>query len=497
MFERDPSVDVLVVGAGPAGLALAADLARYGVRCRVVESRPEPRPGARCPNMWRRTLYALGRLGLPSHTLRAQGVPMRSKVFHVAGRTAHISLLEDPDDPQWPLPLLIRQDHQEKLLSLLAARNGCRVQRGVTARVVAREEDCVRVELRARDGGTEQLRAAWLVAADGGDSSLREAAGFDWRVRRHEGISWWQVDTGFEGVELPPEREDLFHAPYRHVGMVPLAGGGHRTFLASATEDGTGTPAYADVERLAREVIGAATRLRHPRFLWWQTPREGRADSWRRGRVLLLGDAARVFPMPVHGLNTGVQDAANLAWKLAAVVLRQAETALLDTYETERRQVAEGLMTRGERVLYAGVSPDPEETLGPILDEGTPRVRTEPPVTYDAEPLTLRPRGSGQHSCAGGWAAPCRVHTPDGVCTVAALQTGGQWLVLSPAKTPLSVAHPLNPRLVTGAQLSCGDRPTIAVIRPDGYMGAEFPYRTGRPAERAVLAYLDRAAAGA
>ncbi|MFF8654075.1 FAD-dependent monooxygenase [Streptomyces huasconensis] len=491
----DTDLDVLVIGAGPAGLALAADLARYGVRCQVAERRPAPRPGTRCPNLWRRTLYAYDRLGQSSDELRAHGVPMRSKAFHVGDRTAELSLLEDADDQQWPYPLLVRQDRQEECLTALARKHGCPVRRGVTARIVAREQGCVRVELTTPEGGPELLRAAWVVAADGAQSPSRAAAGVDWQVLRHDGVAWWQVDAGIEGVKLPADREDLFHAPYSHVGMVPLADGRHRVFLASATEDATAQPSYEDVERLFQAVVHPEARLHEPRHLWWHTPVEGRAERWLTGRVIFLGEAARVFPMPVHGLNTGIQDAANLAWKLAAVVQGRASVRLLRTYESERRRVAEVLMERGKRVLRAGVAADPEATLAPILDEGSPRIRTEPAPTYEASPLT---GGTERFAdgCAGHWIASCPVHTPAGVWSVSTLQSQGQWLVLSPSREPLNVTHPLNPRVVAGAQLAVCDRLMITIVRPDGYVGAEIPCGTGRPAERAVLDYLDRVAVG-
>ncbi|MEU6001946.1 FAD-dependent monooxygenase [Streptomyces sp. NPDC047197] len=503
MPDRDPyphplpdtDLDVLVIGAGPAGLALAADLARYGVRCQVAERRPAPRPGARCPNVWRRTMYAYARLGQPPHELRAHGVPMRSKVFHVGDRTAAVSLLEDADDQQWPYPLLVRQDQQEEYLTALARQHGCPVRQGVTATVLDQEQDCVRVELSTPEGRSEVLRAAWVVAADGAQSLSRAAVGVDWKVRGHDGVAWWQVDAGISGVELPPEREDLFHAPYSHVGMVPLADGRHRVFLASGTEDATVRPSFGDVERLFREVVGPEARLHDPQHLWWHTPVEGRAEQWLTGRVILLGEAARVFPMPVHGLNTGIQDAANLAWKLSAVVQRHASVRLLDTYEVERRQVAEVLMERGERVLRAGVAADPEATLGPILIEGSPRIRTEPAPAYEASPLTAGAERFAE-GCVGQWIASWPVHTPAGVWTVSTLQSQGQWLVLSPSRMPLSVTHPLNPRVVNRAQLAGCNRLMITIVRPDGYVGAEIPFGAGRSAQRSVLEYFDRVAGG-
>ncbi|WP_017596484.1 FAD-dependent monooxygenase [Nocardiopsis potens] len=492
MPESETALDVLVIGAGPSGLTLAADLARRGVRCRVVDRRPEPLPGARCPNLWRRTLYALDRVGLDPEALRADSVEMRAKVFHVGGESVSVPLREDPDDDRWPFPLLVRQDRQEEMLSALAERHGCPVRRGTEASLLARERDSVLVGLRS-ESGEERVRAAWVVAADGEDGPTRRAAGAAWTSRPHGDITWWQLDTGIEGLDLPPAQEDLFHAPRRHVGLVPLAGGRYRLFLAAPAAEAPAAPGTAEVEEAVRGILGDGVRLTAPEHLWRRTPLQGNADRWVLGRVLLLGDAARVFPMPVHGLNTGIQDAADLGWKLAAVVRGDASPALLETYETERRGIAEVLMRRGEHVLRAGVSEDPAAALAPILRERRPRVRTEPAGSYETGPLTLQARHS-LSDCAGDWIAPARVAAPEGARTVADLQRDGRWLVLSPPGAALRVEHPLDPLTVEDARPERSGR--VLVVRPDGYVGAEIPLSGERAAAQDVRSYLDLVASG-
>lgn len=495
MSESDAEVDVVVIGAGPSGLALAAALASRGVRCRVVDRRAAPLAGARCPNLWQRSLYALEQVGIDARTLRAQSVSMRSKVFHVGADAVEVPLLAAPEDPRWPLPLLVRQDRLEALLADRAARLGAPVERGTEAAVVDQDAGSVVVETRS-DGDVRRLRARWVVAADGEGGRTREALGTGWQVRRHEGIAWWQADVRFEGLGLPHDREDLYHAPERQVGLVPLADGRHRVFIAARADGPAAEPSAEDVRDAVREVVGDGARPAEVDRVWGRTPFQGMADAWVVGRVILLGDAARVFPMPVHGLNTGLQDAADLSWKLAAVVNGTAAPALLSTYEAERREVASVLAKRGEHVLWAGVSSDPAAALSPILRERRPRVRTEPAAVYESGPLTVQdPRSAPGH--AGEWIAPGRVHTGTGATTVTELQAGGRWLVLSPGPLPPGVEHhPLAPRVVAHAELPTMKRPMVTVVRPDGYVGAEMSPRSPDEAGRDVLRYLDLAAAG-
>jgi 2-polyprenyl-6-methoxyphenol hydroxylase-like FAD-dependent oxidoreductase len=501
MYFPDSTFDVLVVGAGPAGLAVAAALLRHRVHCRIVDRKAFPTPGTRCPNLWRRTLHTLDQIGADTDVLRKNGVPMRAKVFTVGGTSVSVPTSPDSGTEQeyagdWPMPLLVSQEVQERALAEHLYRSGCPVERDTAALVTGQDDEYVHVLLRPDGRSDEYMRARYVVAADGEDSGVREQMGVEWSVHEHHDVAWWQIDARVEGLELGPEQEHLYHTPNQHLGIVPLDGGRHRLFTASTLVPPGTVPEPSDIERLAREISGAPMRLRDPEGLWTRAPRSGLASRWIKGRVVLLGEAARVFPMPVHALNTGVQDAANLAWKLAAELGGRTNGSLLRTYETERRAVAKTVIDRGHLVLRLGVTPVPQERIGAGLARRAPRLRTEPEVTYPGSPLSQW--ASEGEATPGDWVGSARVETAFGPETVDRLQDGGRWLVLLPRGADPRIRHAfaqhaLAPRVIPDAGLDTGgpdEGPVVTIVRPDGHLGASLPpQETG-----ALMFYLDTAA---
>jgi 2-polyprenyl-6-methoxyphenol hydroxylase-like FAD-dependent oxidoreductase len=385
--------DVLIAGAGPVGLTMAIELARRGLDCRVVDRRPEPRPGSRGCTVYQRTQEVLGTMGLPVDDYLASGAELHRRVYHLSGdEIGHVDTAE-LGSPR-PYPLLVSQEITEQYLAGQLAELGVKVARGIEATLAAQDRECATVRLRGRDGRDAAMRVGWVVGADGSASGIREALGIGWQQRRSfPGLELLQVDAH---IRLPGELAEgeghMFFGDHGHVGILPLADGRHRVFLVHPDPDpaNDADPSLGEISAAARELcLVQDLDMSGPRFAW-RVRLHGRvAAAFRAGRCFLAGDAARVFP-PVYaqGMNTGIQDAFNLGWKLAAVIHGRASPALLDTYEAERLPVALELLQRTGRSLEHATGPAPAR--GPLLESiMTQRTkRTELTLSYPGGPLT-------------------------------------------------------------------------------------------------------------
>ena len=520
-MARTAGAGVLIVGAGPAGLSAAAGLARYGVACEVVDARPEPVPGTRCCTVWQRTLEIFDVLGMPVGPYAARAIPLRRKVFH--HRALDEVLVADVTDPAlpWPEPLLIPQEQTEAMMTDHLARLGVTVRRGVTATLRDQDAGGVTVEL-SDTGGTRTARYDWLVAADGADSRLRERLGVAWPVEPVEGITWVQTDARVGApLELGRDEEHLFNTTGGHAGFVPLPDGRHRLFLALS---GAGPHDERDLSAdefaaAAGRAAGVAMTLGETGGAWRTRPYGALAGTFRVGRCLLAGESARVYPLPVHGFNTGVQDGFDLAWKLAAVYTGAGPQWLLDTYEQERRPAARTVIDRTRRVLGFGTfgsSGEAERTLRGRIREKKLEIRTEPAASYRHSRLTAD-HGGAAGPPAGEPAPAARFAAAEGDVRLLDLLRDGRWLLLGfagddPAAEPVTAlrrwAGKHEELIRTAVVASAGavppgdlrdisgeahrrfgvTEPCAYLIRPDGYTGLRAPLHDLEPLDRYVTA---------
>ncbi|MEV0323344.1 FAD-dependent oxidoreductase [Streptomyces sp. NPDC050658] len=351
----DARTDVLVVGAGPTGLTLACDLARRGVRARVVERAAALFPGSRGKGIQPRTQEVFDDLGIIDAALAAGGPAPVGMVWRDGERQGEHRMFDavepTPDAPH-ATPLLLPQWRtQELLYARLKELGGADVEFGAGLTELA--QDAAGVTARLTDGRT--VRAAYAVAADGGRSTVRAALGI--------GMTGETVDPNpilVADIRVPALDRDNWHMfPPTAEGagflaMCPLPGTDDFQLTAQFTD---GTDPDTSLEGV-RAVVAARTHLTAADVteVRWASdfrPRAALADRFRAGRVFLAGDSAHVHsPAGGQGLNTSVQDAYNLGWKLGAVLRGGAPDALLDTYEEERLPVAAqmlGLSTRIHR----------------------------------------------------------------------------------------------------------------------------------------------------
>jgi len=329
--------EVVIVGGGPTGLMLAGELALAGVDVAVVERRTsQALPGTRAGGLHSRTIEVLDQRGIADRFLS------EGKVAQVAG-FAGVSLDIGDFPTRHPYGLGLWQNHIEHILAGWVAELPVTFYRGSEATGLAQDDTGVDVELA--EG--ESLRAQYLVGCDGGRSVVRKAAGIE--------FPGWEPTTSALLAEVEmTEEPDLgirrtpsgMHAIGKveyeiEDGEVVYAEGGTVGVMLTEPHIGTGEPTLRDVSEGLVAVYGTDYGIHSPTWITRFTDMTRQAAAYRDGRVLLAGDAAHVHsPVGGQGLNTGVQDAVNLGWKLAQVVKRTSPDSLLDTYHAERHPVA-------------------------------------------------------------------------------------------------------------------------------------------------------------
>ncbi|WP_028925062.1 FAD-dependent monooxygenase [Pseudonocardia acaciae] len=335
-------LDVIVAGAGPTGLMLACELALAGVDVLLADQIAERRANEeRAGGMHPRTLEVLDQRGLADRFVE-RGRPMQ--FGHFSGLWLDFSGFPT----RYPYGLMLWQHQAELLLEERAAELGVRVRWSSPVTEVRQDDDGVEALV-----GGERIRASYLVGCDGGRSTVRRLAGIDFPGTDAT------LTAMLGDVELvdPPDRMLLFerrqHGDFTVVenenGWYRVATGEH-----DHVTDRDAPMTFEILRDSMRKIAGTDFGMHSPRWVSRFNDTARLASRYRDGRVLLAGDAAHIhYPAGGQGMNTGVQDAVNLGWKLAAVVHGHAPGDLLDTYEAERRPVAERVLhnTRAQTAL--------------------------------------------------------------------------------------------------------------------------------------------------
>ena len=350
------ATDVLVVGAGPTGLTLTAQLAAFGIQTRIVDRQRDRVHESRALVMQPRSLEVLRGLGI-AQTLVERGRDAVQLRIHFGTRVVGMRLFDiGLEDTSYPFLLFISQAETEAILNEHLVWQGVTVERGVELVGFSAGAEEVICTLRDADGETEQVRCRYLVGCDGAHSTIREGAKIPF-----EGGTYPQTfvlaDLEVDG-ELDTEAGHAFlgddgivlffplgtPATWRIVGMRP------RTDDARNPLRKTEQLSLDELQRICDRFTGGTLRLREPVWLTYFRLHHRQAARYRSGRVFLAGDAAHVHsPAGAQGMNTGIQDAWNLGWKLALVASGAADPALLDSYEPERLPVGRFVLRLSDR----------------------------------------------------------------------------------------------------------------------------------------------------
>ena len=337
--------DVLVVGAGPTGLALACDLARRGVAVRIIDRAPEFPSGSRGKGLSPRTLEVLDDFGVIDQILASGATHLPHRKYRGAEVVAEVDpeagLVPTPAVP-YPVGVLIPQWRVEQILRERLADFGVTVERGAEVRGFTQHADSVTAAV-----GGEQLQARYLVGCDGGRSTVRKALDLSLRGETPD-VQLMAVGD----VEVDGLGRDAWHQWFAGGGgimLCPLPGTKAFQVQASHELDQGGAPLEPTLDRFQQtfDRVAGVPGVRLHDLGWRSSYRVNvrMVDQLRTGRVFLAGDAAHVHPIAGGlGMNTGIQDAYNLGWKLGLVLAGNAAEGLLDTYEEERLPVASWLL---------------------------------------------------------------------------------------------------------------------------------------------------------
>ncbi|MFD3991259.1 FAD-dependent monooxygenase [Streptomyces sp. NPDC058583] len=506
---------VTVIGAGPVGLALALDLARRGVPVRVVERDEKRFQGSRAKGIQPRTLEVLDDLGL-ADAARAAGGAYPPMGLHLGPFTKAWQMhATAPDSIGTPYPdvLLLPQYATTALLHDAVERLGVRVDFGARAVEITQDEEACTVRLE--DGRV--LRSRYVVGADGGSSTVRKAAGIAFEGTTDEDDRMILVDGTVDGLS-----HDHWHIwprlRGRSIAACPLPGddGRFQIMIKIRPDDPVDLTGPA-LATLLRRRAGASLILRDITWSSVFRPNIRLAERYRDRRLLLCGDAAHVHtPAGAQGLNTGVQDAHNLGWKLQQV-LAGADDALLDSYERERRPVAAQVLGRStelyeglRRTRPSGLTRGPDEHQLGISYFGGPLAPADAPRTAnlrcgDRAPDAVLPEATKRTGPAGTtgttgsasrlfdlYRGPHFTALAFGAGAATTLDRipwppGGVPLRRHTVLTHTTARTPAEEALLTAYGIT---EDTVVLIRPDGYIGdISHPAEAAdgnRPADRAT-----------
>jgi 2-polyprenyl-6-methoxyphenol hydroxylase-like FAD-dependent oxidoreductase len=351
--------DVLVVGAGPVGLTMAGELARHGVRCRIIDRLAQPLPYCRAIGVTPRTLEVWDDMGIARDMIDA-GLWLVGGRSIINGRPPHDSFEAFPELSYGALGL--PQYETERVLIRHLASFGVGVEKGIGLVALSQSPDRVAVQLAHADGKVEEVTARYVIGCDGAHSAVRHAVGIGFagdaiplRFMLGDVHIGWDLPRGmtfralnlvdggvpaiFIAIPLPDSGR------FRVTALAPPAPGDGGTDHGIQSE--SRGPSLEELQAAADTLVPGRPPLSDLRWSSIFRISMRLAEHYRTGRVFIAGDAAHIHPPTGgQGMNTGIQDAYNLAWKLALVLQGVAPEALLDSYEGERRPVGAEVVAR-------------------------------------------------------------------------------------------------------------------------------------------------------
>ena len=371
---------VLIVGAGPTGMTAAIELKRMGMDVRIIDKSNHLAQHSQALVVQARTLEQFQRYGLADMAI-ARGRRLHEAKFYSEGKLIVDFKLDHVESP-YPFALFIPQSETEALLNKHMESMGIKTERNVELVSLSQQPE-LQATLRHADGATEAVSPRWLIGCDGAHSAVREKTGTPFEGGR-VGISFFLADAEITGPDVPQDELSLHVSHGNVVFMARLTDRIVRLIVAMHEQPKIDSDRELTVQDFQAMVDRVGVRIQIP-SAEWMTPfhvTDRQAKHYRIGNVFLAGDASHIHsPVGGQGMNTGIQDVANLAWKLAAVA-RGANDSLLDSYEEERGEVGRALLRFTERGLKLATVSNP--IVEKLRDVFAPIVVLLPPAQRNA-----------------------------------------------------------------------------------------------------------------
>jgi 2-polyprenyl-6-methoxyphenol hydroxylase-like FAD-dependent oxidoreductase len=464
---------ILIVGAGPVGLTMAAELARYGVQVQIIDRSPHATETSKALVVWSRTLELMDRMSCTQAFLDA-GLHARGASIRSGGTVLGRPRFEDIDS-EYNFALMVPQRDTERLLAAHLQSFGVTVERQVELAGFAQKASYVEATLRHSDGREEQIETPWLLGCDGAHSTVRHGLGVEF-LGSAQADDWMLADVRLEGDSAPAADEI---ATYLHRDgpfvVFPMPEGRRRVISTVGKSDPLHPrpdPTMTDVQAMIDSRAGGGFTASDPVWLTNFRINERKVSDYRQGRVFLAGDAAHIHsPAGGQGMNTGMQDAINLAWKLAMVVKHQASETLLESYSPERTAVGDMVLRNASLLTDMATLSHPAaqaaRNLAVRLLLGFHAARdkmaatlSEIEIAYAGSPLS-----KGRHA-GTRWAPEHYAGSPPG--------TGNtpRFVLYTMASSKGAALVERFPTLLEGPPRELhGHEGALLIVRPDGYVG--------------------------
>jgi 2-polyprenyl-6-methoxyphenol hydroxylase-like FAD-dependent oxidoreductase len=492
------STPVVVVGAGPVGLALACELARRAVPVRILDKLPEPTAESRAAVVHARTLEAFSRMGVVDEIIAAGQRTTALEMY--ADRVSLGTFALDTVDSPYPFSVTLPQDETERILTARLAALGVAIER--ERELVGLEQDASGVRAHLNCG--EEIRADWIAGTDGSHSTVREAVG----LRLEGSFKGETFLLGDVEADHDLDRATMHTFFTREAGplmVFPMRG---RRLRLIGQLDAAAAPTLEELQAVVDQRT-AGFRLESARWITLFEIHHAQVPRYRVGRAFLAGDAAHVHsPAGGQGMNTGIQDAFNLGWKLAQAATDGQSPGLLDSYNAERHPVAKHVIKVTTATTAAGTETNPlvrrlrncgvrvASGVSPIahmLAEETEETR----ITYRDSPI-VESSSRSHHGPQPGDAAPDvaavnlhhtlarasgptalyiakRGHIPQPV----AADNIERHVLITEAEAPETAFNEVipDPDRAVARRYGTGDKGGLFVIRPDGYIASRSNQR--------------------
>jgi 2-polyprenyl-6-methoxyphenol hydroxylase-like FAD-dependent oxidoreductase len=486
---------VLVVGAGPTGLVLACELLARGIRARIIDQGDGVVLQTRALGIHARTLEVFDMMGLADRFVEHGQVVRRFHMYTDGMTLVRLELARNGS--RFGFMLDVPQDVTETILRRRVSELGGRVEEESELTGLRVDPGGVTATVAEPEGSTRTITADYVVGADGAHSRVRSELGLDFQGHSYT-QGWLLADVHLDWGRADDEMHAFFRRDGRPLICMPMREHLWRVILPYAGERDRRAPTLEEIQRLVGERAPEPVPVSDPAWLATFRCQRRSTHVYRRGPVMLAGDAVHIHsPAGGQGMNTGIMDAHNLAWKLALVASGQAPERLLDSYGQERGPVAADVLALTHTLVRLGTMTHPMQravrnTLVPTAGRLAPLQRravrriSHTGVAYPASQLTYPGRGGrgGPSLCPGERAPDLEVTGSGGTSRLYEVLRFGRHVLLSPDGNPPPWARPDQVVVVRAAD-GRADR-SVYLLRPDGYVAA----RGSLARSESLLGYL-------